>query len=99
MKTAEEIRKMMPTTLEDKLKPLLMAIEKKALEGDYRLKTGWEYKQDNDLWIEGGYNKTPEWKSAKKRLEDLGFQVKFFYKEYSIAVDMYTLISWEVEND
>lgn len=46
------------------------------------------------FWVNEGYSKTPKWNDAKKILEDRGFKVEFYYEEFSIAVDMYTIISW-----
>jgi len=31
---------------------------------------------------------------ARKKPEELGFKVDFYYQEHSIAVDMYTIIKW-----
>jgi len=58
------------------------------------LRTGWEYKEDQDLWIYGGYKPTKEWHKAKEILEHLGFKVTFYYSDGSMAVDMYTLVEW-----
>ena len=46
------------------------------------------------FWVNEGYSRTSTWNEAKKILEDRGFKVEFYYKELSIAVDMYTIISW-----
>lgn len=46
------------------------------------------------FWVYGGYKTTPEWKEAKKLLEEAGYKVTFYYQEMSIAVDMYTLVEW-----
>lgn len=73
---------------------LLESIKKVAEDGKYRLATGYQHKPDHDIWVNGGYIKSPEWKEAKKRLEDLGYTVSFFYEERQF-VDMYTLITWE----
>ena len=46
------------------------------------------------FWVNEGYSGSAEYKQAKMILEGLGYKVKFYYKEHSIAVDMYTIIEW-----
>lgn len=92
--TAEEARKLAGKTVEEKVDSLLVAIKDAATNKKRKLRTSWEYEEDNDLWVNGGYNKTKEWIEACKILEALGYKVSFYYNEGSIAVDMYTLISW-----
>lgn len=97
MITAAEARKLAGPTVQEKVEALLVAVEEAAKNKKRSLKTGWEYKEDQDLWISGGYGGnggTAEWKEAVKILKDLGYKVKFYYMEQSIAVDMYTLVEW-----
>lgn len=72
---------------------LLDAVKAAAPKGKRALRTGWEHKEDRDLWIEGGYSRTSNWKSAVSMLEKLGFKVRFYYQEGQF-VDEYTLVEW-----
>ena len=47
----------------------------------------------DDFWARGGYDNTKSYKLAVERLEELGFDVKFFY-EADQLVDMGVVISW-----
>lgn len=91
--TAEEARKLSGESVEEKVAKILTAIKAEALNRKRELKTGWQYKLDSDLWVNGGYSQTEDWKAAKKILEHLGFTVEFFYQENQF-VDMYTVIKW-----
>jgi len=94
--TAEQARHDSGRSLDEKIDALLDAIEIKAKDKEKKersLKTSWEHKEDRDLWVDGGYIQNSEWKEAKKILEDLGYTVKFVYKETQF-VDMYTLVEW-----
>lgn len=92
--TASEAREISGKTLEEKIESIFPAIREAAVNKQRSLKTGWEYKEDQDLWINEGYIRTENWKKAKKELEKLGYTVSFYYNDSSIAADMYTLISW-----
>jgi hypothetical protein len=93
MITADKARDLSGRTLQEKIDELGISIENAAKKTHRYLRTGWEHKSDKSLWIDGGYKKTEEWKKAKKMLEDLGFNVSFYYNEAQF-VDMYTLIEW-----
>ena len=93
MITAEQARGFMPRTLETKLESIGKRIEELAKEGKTKLRCGYDYKPDQDIWIHGGYSKSEEYLKAKKYLEDLGFKVSFFYEEGQF-IDMYVLIEW-----
>lgn len=93
MLTAQEARKLAGPTLDEKVESLLKSVEEKAKEGQRKLATGYSHKEDNDLWINGGYSRTDEWVKAKTMLENLGYKVSFFYEEHQL-VDMYTLVEW-----
>ena len=99
MLTAAEARELSGRTLDEKLEALGERIksfieENKAQGRTVReLRTGWDYKEDRSLWIEGGYETSDEWYEAKKKLEQLGYKVQFNYYEGQF-VDMYTSISW-----
>ena len=90
---AEEARKIAGLTLQEKIDAVGVAIENAAKNGKRELRTGWDYTEDRDLWIEGGYSQTDEWNKAYIILTDLGYKVSFYYKELQF-VDMYTLIEW-----
>lgn len=91
--SAAEAKELAGKTLDEKIDDILEAIKVAATERKRMLRTGWDYKADQDLWIHGGYGTTKEWEWARKKLTDLGYKVKFFYEEHQF-VDMYTLIEW-----
>ena len=95
MITAKEARTLIDPDFElkEKIEKIGEAIERAARDGKTRLVTGYQYKKDPDLWIQGGYSRTKEWEKAKKILEELGYKVTFVYKELQF-VDMYTVIEW-----
>lgn len=92
--TAAEARRLAGKTVDEKVEDLLIAVETVAKNKKRRLRTGWDYKLDTDLWVDGGYKATPEWKEAKDILTKLGYKVSFRYHDGSMAVDMYTLVEW-----
>ena len=47
----------------------------------------------DDFWARGGYDDAKSYKLAVERLEELGFDVNFFY-EADQFVDMGVVISW-----
>lgn len=94
MITATEARQLAGETVEEKVEKLSSAIEKSAKENRRRLRTGWDYEDNRDLWITGGYEVSEEWKKAKKILESYGYKVSFHYNDSGQFVDMYTLIEW-----
>jgi len=91
--TAAEAKKLAGKSVEEKVELLCESIKKNASERKRSLMTGWEHKEDRDLWIDGGYNHTEDWEKAKKILEALGYKVTFYYQENQF-VDMYTIIEW-----
>jgi hypothetical protein len=96
MITANQAKKLMPVDIKNQVYDLSKHIEKAARKGRSKLKVGaWEYKDNKQLWINGGYDKSKEWKEAKKILEELGFIVTFHYDCGGMAVDMYTIVGWE----
>jgi hypothetical protein len=58
--------------------------------------TGRHYKEDGDIWVQGGYMPTATHAKACQLLRDLGYTVYFHYVELQL-VDMFTIISWGVE--
>jgi len=93
MISAKEARNISGETVEEKVEKLHNAIIALAKDGKRELRTGYQHKDNPELWINGGYSKTPDWQSAKKILEDLGYSVEFYYAELQF-VDMYTIIRW-----
>jgi hypothetical protein len=91
--TASEAKELAGKTVTEKVDDILTVIKERATNKERFLRTGYQYTNDEDLWIQGGYSETKEWKEAKKQLEELGFKVTFYYKELQF-VDMYTLIEW-----
>lgn len=91
--TAAQARHLAGPTLEEKIAILLESIKSQAANKHRSIRTGYEHAEDRDLWIDGGYRGTADWKEAKKILEKLGYKVSFFYEERQF-VDMYTLIEW-----
>ena len=91
---AKEARKIAGPTLDEKIESLGTTIEILAGAKKRKCRTGWDHKEDKDLWINGGYGQTDEWKLAKKKLESLGYKVSFYYSEGSQFVDMYTVVEW-----
>lgn len=92
--TAAEARELAGPTLDEKVDAILEAIKDAAKSEKRVLRAGWDYKTDNNLWIDGGYRETEEWKKAVAILQSLGYDVQFYYNEGSLAVDMYTVIKW-----
>lgn len=94
MITAEQARLITGFTVLEKVEKLDLVIQQLASEKKRQLRTGYDHSEDEDLWKDGGYHTTEEWKEAKAILEELGYKVSFYYKEGAFAVDMYTLIEW-----
>lgn len=91
--TAKQARELSGRTLDEKIDSLLLSIKSYAEKGKRQIRCGYDHKEDIELWINGGYNETDEWKKAKNILEELGYEVLFYYFEGQL-VDMYTLIKW-----
>lgn len=92
--TADMARKLAGATVQDKVDLLLVTIKELATNKQRRCRTGYDHKADEDLWINGGYSTTRDWKEAKDLFTELGYKVTFYYNEGSMAVDMYTLVEW-----
>lgn len=93
MITAAKARQLSGFTVQEKVARILVHVEEMAKAGKRELRCGWDYKEDSDLWIRGGYSRTKDWNEATKILEGLGFKVEFYYMETQF-VDMYTHIMW-----
>ena len=103
IKSAQDIRALMPESLENKIAVVIERIESEALDNKSSLCLNYAVSQDADLWYfsEG---KTDEWKKAKSILVEKGFKVEFFsttteYANQPSATvwNRGTLISWSNE--
>lgn len=86
--TADEARTISGPGLEDYLNDAYLII-RKAAEAKKR-----SANLHGDFWAREGYSRTKMWIEAVDTLAKDGFKVEFYYKEHSIAVDMYTMVMW-----
>ncbi len=91
MITATSIRSLCEKTALEEVEEILQEIERCVKANP---STARKFPCKGKFWVNEGYSQTPKWNQAKKILEDRGFKVEFYYQEFSIAVDMYTTISW-----
>jgi uncharacterized protein HemY len=96
MLTAAQARELAGPSLEEKVESLLKTVERLAKEKKRKLRCAYDHKEDDQLWVHGGYaaKRGGEWYKAKEMLEGLGYKVSFFYSDGSFAVDMYTVVEW-----
>jgi hypothetical protein len=85
--TAAEARKLAGPTVQEQV-DLVYPLIREAAEKRKRSIT-----LHDDLWVNGGYAGTVEYKQAVKILENDGFVVEFFYEERQF-VNMYTIVKW-----
>jgi hypothetical protein len=88
MISADEAKKLAGPTPQDRVDMLEIKIKKAALEHKHSIDL------HDEFWTREGYKNSTEYKQAKMILEGLGYKVDFYYKEHSIAVDYYTIVSW-----
>lgn len=88
MINATEARELFRPTVQMRVDDLEPLIRKAAIEGKRSINL------HDTFWVNEGYSGTKDYKEAKTILEGLGYKVKFYYKEHSIAVDMYTIVEW-----
>lgn len=88
MITAQEARTIAGPTAQERVDALEADIKKAALEKKRSINLY------DPFWVHEAYSGSAEFKQAKMILEGLGYKVDFYYKEHSIAVDMYTIVSW-----
>lgn len=88
MITAQEARSLAGPTVQERVDDLEIAIKQAALEKKRSINL------HDPFWVHEGYSSTKEYKQAVMILEGMGYKVSFYYKEHSIAVDMYTVVSW-----
>lgn len=84
---AAAARELSGPTIEEQVDQALIQIKDAASK---------KYRQTNlvsNLWVNGGYSKTEDYKKACKMLTDLGFTVEFFYEERQF-VSMFTVVKW-----
>lgn len=86
--TAAEAREIAGPCIEDHLAEAYAEI-RKAAEDKRR-----EARLHSEFWTREGYSRTRNWIEAVDVLTKDGFVVDFFYRELSIAVDMYTVVKW-----
>lgn len=86
--SAAEARKLAGPSPQERVNELEPLIKKAALEQKRHINL------HDSFWVNEGYSGTKEYKLAKMILEGLGYKVSFYYKEHSIAVDMYTIVEW-----
>ena len=86
--TASEARKLAGPTVQERVDELEPLIKKAALEKKRHIDL------HDSFWVHEGYSGSADYKQAKMILEGLGYKVSFYYKEYSIGVDMYTVVEW-----
>jgi len=81
--TAKEAREIAGFTEEEKaneaISLFLKTIKKLATEKKRECRTGYDHRENEDIWIYGGYKKTSLWKLCKNKLENLGYDVSFFF--------------------
>jgi hypothetical protein len=88
MISADEAKKLAGPTPQDRVDMLEIQIKKAALEHKHSIDLHGEF------WAREGYQGSEEYKQVKTLLQNLGYKVDFYYKEHSIAVDYYTIVSW-----
>lgn len=91
MITAQEARELAGPTFEKQVQEQLdFAFEhiKRAAENKKRKTV-----LNSAFWTHGGYYGSDAYKAAVKQLEELGFEVEFFYEELQF-VNMYTVVEW-----
>lgn len=88
MITAEEARELAGPTIEEQLAPVFELIRQAAT------KKKRELRLHSDLWTNGAYTGSPEFKEAKKLLQDQGFVVDFYYNDGGQFADLYTIVKW-----
>lgn len=88
MITAQEARTLAGPTAQERVDELEPLIKAAALEKKRHINL------HDHFWVYEGYSGSTEYKQAKLILEGMGYKVSFYYKEHSIAVDMYTIVEW-----
>jgi hypothetical protein len=88
MITAKEARGLAGPTVQERVDELEPLIKEAALEKKRHINL------HDTFWVHEGYSGTKEYQQAVMLLEGMGYKVSFYYKEHSIAVDMYTVVEW-----
>ena len=88
MITAQEARTLAGPTPQERVDDLEPLIKQAALEKKRSINL------HDHFWVYEAYSGSTEFKQAKLILEKMGYKVNFYYKEHSIAVDMYTVVEW-----
>lgn len=88
MITAQEARTLAGPSPQERVDELESLIKQAALEKKRSINL------HDTFWVHEAYSGTKDYKMAVMLLEGMGYKVEFYYKEHSIAVDMYTVVSW-----
>lgn len=91
--TAADARLSMPRGANEICEDILIRVRELASQGKNKLRTGYDYGGDEDVWIHGGYKGSDIWKKCVALLEEAGFSATFVYEERQF-VDMCTIIEW-----
>ena len=91
MITAKEARKLTGPTFDERVEEQLEFAYVEIRKAAKNKKS--EVALHSEFWTRGGYDCTDEYKAAVKKLEELGYNVEFFYEE-RLIVDMYTIVKW-----
>jgi hypothetical protein len=91
MITASEARELAGPTIEEKVEKELQNVYKEIRNAAENKKR--KINLYDDFWTMGGYHGTEAYNSAVKKLEELGFTVRFHYEALQF-VDMYTVVEW-----
>lgn len=86
--TAAEAREISGPSVQERVEQVYALIIDAAHKGDRKVDLHGEF------WAQQGYSGTDAYKEAVSLLEADGYVVKFYYKEHSFAVDMYTIVKW-----
>lgn len=88
MISAKEARELSEPSAQEIVNDVEPAIREAIASGDRTVHL------HGDFWARAGYSRTKKYLEAEKILKDLGYKVSFYYKEHSMAVDMYTVVEW-----
>lgn len=100
MLTAQQARELAGKTAQEYVDDLMPHIEKAARDKKREFATG---NIDTQIWAHGAYDaryvrvethNTKIYKEAASILEQLGYTVDFYYRDCSMAADIYTIIRW-----
>ena len=85
--TAREARKLAGPSVHEVLQAASEDIRKAAKAGNRQVNLF------GDVWVRGAHDNTQRYKDARRKLEELGFTVEFYYDTRQF-VNMYTIVKW-----